>query len=430
MMDDEETEPRGAPWRSKKKRHKANPDTKKPTREKMWGRRIIISECRMPGHYIQETGKDAGEHKIKPGLLKAVLHEVAAFDRPGADTYPGNEYIEHNTQLSHGTVGLCIQALKQAKILRRSPGVHVTDNWIIDWDEVERRRIKFVPTRGKKVVLPYVGYEEEEDERARAEEDDEPAKPPKPASPAQPVAAAPEPITKAGQDPETEQLTDDLRARFAEHFDQAELARLPRLDCRKVISRLRHVNAVAAIRIAIEALDLSQLGYIIRADNPGAYLWQTLNNITVKKAKLASHQVQEAGESVAAPAPKPSGPKLPMPEEAGAGPATEDDKIQYFYNEAADVAKHFARLWLDDYSKPAPESSHLAPAFEVIPFNGRAQGNGFGNYMRFAIENDPHFRSVPLDQAARTFIKQLPDWILKYHKRYPGPIDPARYPED
>jgi hypothetical protein len=80
-------------------------------RNTMQGRHQIINEARMPDHYTQATGKNAGRHNIHPALCKALLQYLSLRDNPGGRQFKSNERAAHEMEMPLSTLNNCIKAL-------------------------------------------------------------------------------------------------------------------------------------------------------------------------------------------------------------------------------------------------------------------------------------------------------------------------------
>jgi hypothetical protein len=290
-----------------------------PTRDKWWGRRVIICECRVPDYYTQEDGTFAGRKPIKAGLVKAVLHEIASWDQPGARNYPSNEKVAYNTQIPLSTVNACTLALKQAKILVKTKrGMNRSSLWILDWSRIDNLRVAWERKPGKPEIEPAPVEDYDEETEAQFAKLNEAAS-----------TEPPDPHDPPASTDQTDLLVDEVLQHFAKHAETS--TKLPRPHVIKAISRLRQLHDVETIRVAIVALDEIQLSFTLEAENPGGYLWRVLSNLIKDRADR--------------PAPAGSDPQKTQ--------AKDKDK-EY----AKKLTAYFADQWINDDEEPTPAYEH------------------------------------------------------------------------
>jgi hypothetical protein len=87
------------------------------------------------------------------------------------------------------------------------------------------------------------------------------------------------------------------------------------------------------------------------------------------------------------------------------------------------VAKYFTTQWINDADKPDPSSDHLVTLFYEAMISEPKGNEMILYYMDYAFEKDRYYRKISLDLAARTFLKQLPGWIARYHGEYLDPVE-------
>jgi len=119
-----------------------------PTRETAWGRWSIIREVRPPTKFTRryKDGRTRTEN-VSPGIVKAVLLDLAQWDAPGSEVYKGVRNISHATGVSKPGVDKALRVLREAGLLKRTPrGIHQTSVSVLDWDRLEALRVPFRDT--------------------------------------------------------------------------------------------------------------------------------------------------------------------------------------------------------------------------------------------------------------------------------------------
>jgi hypothetical protein len=396
-MTDETPGPK-APEKPKRKRAREKKPPTEWLRTTAMGRQEIVDELvGLPDHYTQDPdgkrkdgkpAKGAGERiPVHPACVKAVLRCIAGWDKPGAEFYRSNENIAHCTGWPVSMVNKANLALKQIGLLKKERGGWDDPSYSeLDWDRMQRYRRRYCPKPGLKEKLPTPTddpdvVDDKQPETTAAE--------------AQPVVAS-----LGNLDP----LTGVVLGRFVEAkiFNQQELAKLPALEVDKMIRQVRTPKNEAALRPAILRLDNQQLAKVI---------WAETNSVGYLRKVLISSM--EAGASVA----KPEG-KRDIEESEQEGKRPREFSLA--------VAKYFTAQWVNDDDKPDPSSDHLAPLFYEAMMNEPKPNKGIriGHYIKYAFEKDKYFRGLSsLDQAARTFLKQLPKLIVKYQGQYLDPME-------
>jgi DhnA family fructose-bisphosphate aldolase class Ia len=176
---------------------------------------------------------------------------------------------------------------------------------------------------------------------------------------------------------------------FAKHAETS--TKLPRPHVIKAISRLRQLHDVETIRVAIVALDEIQVSFTLEAVNPGGYLWRVLSNQIKDRADRPAKELTNEGKKY-----------------------------------AKDIAAYFAKEWAANTSNPIPASDHLIANVERAMLNSEI--DAVGVYIQYAMEqNAEYFCSQTFEKGLATFLKQLPEWIYKYHNEFPDeppPYDP------
>jgi hypothetical protein len=386
-----------APEQSKRK----SASEKEPAewlRETPMGRQEIVDELvGLPDHYVQNPdgkSKDGKPTKhagtripVPPQCVKAVLRCIAGWDKPGAEFYRSNFNIAHCTGWPVSMVNKANLAMKQAGFLTKEwRGWDKPSYSFLDWDAIQRHRQRYCAKQGLKEKLPTPSDDPDggDDEQAGDEVE------------AQPVAAG-----LGNLDP----LTREVLARFEEVYKKpAELARLPALEVDELIKQLRTKHDEKTIRAAISGLDNRQLASVMRAKkNSVGYLRTVLTKMIAQGVEAVPDHKEDIEES------------------------EEEKRLREF---SVGVAKYFTTLWINDRDKANPPSDHLAPLFygALISEPPDHRCARTGHYINYGFDQDgKYFRGVSLDQAARTFLKQLPGLITRYRDQYLDPFEDSCY---
>jgi hypothetical protein len=236
-----------------------------PTRLDWPGRKVLIAQCRVPDHFHRKDGTRISVH---PAFVKAVLYDIALWDKPGASLVSGNESVAHHTQIPLSVVNNAVAALKQAKILdKERRGLSDTSRWIIDWDRIETLRVKFVPKKKLEFAEGALRVPTEEDELP-TEEDEE-----------LPFGLGDDEIEPEGNQEadDAESLARELHARFDTFGLQA--ARLPLKSVISIVKSLaKKFDGLTQVQLAARLLDKTQLAQVVNdgVKVPAAYLRRVL----------------------------------------------------------------------------------------------------------------------------------------------------------
>jgi hypothetical protein len=383
---------------AKRKRKKAAWEPKPPTewlRTTPMGRQEIVDELvGLPDHYIQDPegkGKDGKPTKgagkripVPAACCKAVLRCIAGWDEPGSKFYRSNDNIAHCTGWPVSMVNKANLALKQVGLLTKEwRGWNMPSLSDLDWDAMQRYRKRYCPKPGIDEKLPTPADDPDKDEG-------------QPGSVKEPQPAAELP---GNLDP----LTVEVLARFEKVYKAVVQARLPALEVDKMIAGMRKLNDEETIQVAISGLDNRQLEKVMKAEkNSVGYLRTVLTKLIAQGVEVVPDHKEESEEEK----------------------AMSEFSIR--------VAKYFTTRWVDDDDKANPPSDHLAPWFyEAIMSEPHPKGSRIVHYLSYGFEQDgKYFRGVSLDQAARTFLKQLPGLVTRYHDQYLDPFEDSRMAEE
>lgn len=185
-----------------------------------------------------------------------------------------------------------------------------------------------------------------------------------------------------------EEVITKLLGRFAVFGDAA--SRLSADDIETVLRELGH--EMETIQQAIMSLGQDQLAKVLIAEkSPAGYLKKMLQTAIEERQSIKAQQPASEGD------------------------VDHEQATKY----AEKCAQWFARWYNNNQDGLAWEP--LVPIFPAaVVLNPKNLYMCFA--MEYAFDHDPYFRGLPIEQAARTFLKQLDSWMDKYSKAFPdGP---------
>jgi hypothetical protein len=405
--------------RAKKTPRKPNPwkkDAWIPTRLDWPGRKVIIAQCRVPDHFHQKDGTRIAVH---PAFVKAVLYEIALWDKPGASLVSGNESVAHHTQIPLSVVNNAIAALKEAKILiKKRRGLTDTSAWFLDWVRIESLRVKFVP---KKNLEKLESAEDEQefptDEEEQEFERDE-------GELELPTDQAQQPRRSLDRSPASEQpdvgesLTNELFGRFAMFKSEGKLSRQSILH---IIQSLIDKFTFTPVQRAARTLENQQLAQVVNdgVKNSPGYLRRTLE-------KAITDQIAAENEAGDQEAEEEQDEDDQQPGQQGDG-ADEEER---------DMVEFFAAVWAnkmvaDELTpdgktiwKHGPASTHLIPILREALADDDPTLQSMDVYIEYVFSKvGTGFRSLTLEKAAHAFVQNLPKWIVAYDKEFTAEED-------
>jgi hypothetical protein len=351
--------------KAREKPAKKNPQ-KEPTvwlRDTPMGRQEIIDECQgLPDHYVQNAeGKDKHGNPAKwAGKPIAVAPQcVKAVLRciAGWDA-PGSTFFRSNENIAHCT-GWPRSTVNKANLALKQAGL--LTKWRPGMVGTSRSSLNWEALQ--RLRQRYVRPAETRHEKLPTPSDD-PGRDQDNKS-----LDTPDSESVAARPDDLDPLTGEVLDRFA----GLSMTKLPPENIQRLITQLRKLHSDPSIEVAIHGLDKRQIGSIIRAANPAGYLRTVL---------------------------------LSAIQDSTTPPEADDD-------EQADdqrYAEYFANFY--NGSKPGQNLRSIFSSAITSPNLIRA--------MRYAFAKDgAYYRGVPLEQAARTFLKQSQAWILKYQNEFP-----------
>jgi hypothetical protein len=170
-------------------------------------------------------------------------------------------------------------------------------------------------------------------------------------------------------------------------FEQLSV-KVSRRSAETVIAGLLRKHDSEIVQTAIEGLDKMQLAAIVRADNSPAYLRTVLRNTI--DGMTTDDQSGEGGTG-----------KEPSEE------YSEEDEMS---------ADYFA--WAYNNNLRGLAFDHLIPVFQSVI--DPVDREHLMSYIQDAFKVDPYYRKIPLEESARTFVKQLARWRAKLQSEFPS----------